>query len=171
MRFTTLYAEHFETIRAYCARRLPAADANDAVADAFVVVWRKIDEAPEGERTLPWLYRIARNVVLHAHRSSSRRARLSWRASDNFIPTQSGADVPLVEHSEAERIRVVLGRLAPADQEVLRLKVWEELTAPEIAEVIGTSLAAAEKRIERAYKKLGRTLQVDGYRQLEREER
>ena len=44
----------------------------------------------------------------------------------------------------------VLQLLKPSDQEILMLAAWEELTAPEVAVVLGISTSAAEQRIHRA---------------------
>ena len=88
-RFRRLYDEHFESIRAYCLRRLPVADANDAAAEVFIIVWRKGDDVPmEGQR--PWLFAIARNVVLHAKRSLARRARLRDKAARAVAESPAG---------------------------------------------------------------------------------
>ena len=63
-RFRSVYAAHHGAVRDYCFRRLPVADANDASAEVFLVVWRRIDDVPSGDdAALPWLYGIARNVV------------------------------------------------------------------------------------------------------------
>jgi RNA polymerase sigma-70 factor (ECF subfamily) len=51
-----------------------------------------------------------------------------------------------------------MSTLSPTDQEVLRLAAWEELSAPLIAEAMGCSVAAAEQRVHRAKKRLGRAM-------------
>ena len=58
-----MFESHHEAIQRYCFRRLPASDANDAVAEVFLVAWRRIADAPAGDGQLPWLYGIGRNVV------------------------------------------------------------------------------------------------------------
>jgi RNA polymerase sigma-70 factor (ECF subfamily) len=156
-RFRGLYDEHFEDIRAYCLRRLPVADANDAVAEVFLTVWRKGDGVPDGD-VRPWLFTVARNVVLHSKRSLARRARLRDKAARMPIGVTQGPEAETIERSESRRVREALERLPERDREVLRLRVWEELTAAQIATVMGASVSATEKRISRAYKKLERAL-------------
>ncbi len=71
-RLTRLYEKHNRAIRAYCLRRIGDADASDAVAEVFAVAWRRIDDVPDDEMTLPWLYGVARRVVSDHYRSSNR---------------------------------------------------------------------------------------------------
>ena len=49
-----------------------------------------------------------------------------------------------------------LARLSPDDQEVLKLKTWEELSNGDIAEVLGVSVGAIDMRISRARQRLVR---------------
>lgn len=158
-RFRTMFEDHFEAIRAYCLRRLPVADANDAVAEVFVIALRRSHALPEAERLRPWLYGIARNVIRHAYRSSARRARLHSKLGGLDPEVQPSPEVVVVRHAEDEELLAALDSLRPADREVLMLRVWEEMTAPEIAEILGISVSAAEKRIARAFERLRRAVQ------------
>ena len=47
-RFDRLFDLHHDAVQVYCLRRLPTDDVNDAVAEVFLVAWRRIDEAPNG---------------------------------------------------------------------------------------------------------------------------
>src|SRR4051812_25912024 len=72
-RFTRLYRDHRADLERFVRRRLPPAQVEDVVAEAFLVAWRRLDEAPQEER--PWLFGIARNVMLASTRTHGR-----WRA-------------------------------------------------------------------------------------------
>ena len=161
-RFRGVYDEHFESIRAYCLRRLPVADANDAVAEVFLTVWRKGDDIP-GANVRPWLFAIARNHVLHSKRSMARQARLQARTEGLAPESPSGPEAETLERTESLIIRDVLRGLPEPDREVLQLRVWEDLTAAQIATVVGASVAATEKRISRAYKKFERALRRSAF--------
>ena len=52
-KFRRIYDGHFVAIRSYCLRRLPASEVSDAVAEVFLVVWRRIDDVPD--QTTPGL--------------------------------------------------------------------------------------------------------------------
>lgn len=153
-----LFETYFEDLRAYCLRRLAPADANDAVAEVFMIAWRRRDDIPEGEGARMWLYGVARNVVGHARRSAARRVRLHTRLAGLGNEDPVSPEVQVVQRSEDVEVLEALSRLRDHDQEVLRLRVWEELTAPQIAQVLSISTAAAEKRIGRAFRRLERAL-------------
>jgi len=52
-KFRRIFDAHVSVVHRYCLRRLSVADANDAVSEVFLVAWRRIEEIPEGEETLP----------------------------------------------------------------------------------------------------------------------
>lgn len=63
-----------------------------------------------------------------------------------------------MESPDAERpgswVHEALARLSPADQEVLRLTAWEELTVDELAVTLGCGRSAAAMRLHRARARL-----------------
>ena len=56
VRFERLYDRHHAHVTAYCRRRVSADRVEDLVAETFLVAWRRIDDVPDGEAGLPWLY-------------------------------------------------------------------------------------------------------------------
>lgn len=150
--FRRIYDENFAAIRSYCLRRLPLPDANDAVSEVFLVAWKKRSAIPDD--ALPWLYAVARNVVRNSLRSTRRLQRVVARAQAEPVYPAPGADVQIVRNAEDAALMEALRTLSDADQEVLMLRAWEGLTAFQVAEVVGCSLAAAEKRLARAMARL-----------------
>ena len=150
--FRRIYDEHFPAIRSYCLRRLPNADANDAISEVFLTAWRRREAIPDPP--LPWLYGVARNVVRNARRSTRRSMRITSRLAAEPSYPEPGADVPVVRHEDDQAVLDALATLSVQDQEVLMLRAWEGLSASGIATVVGCSLAAAEKRLSRASKRL-----------------
>lgn len=159
--FRRLYDEHFVAIRSYCLRRLPVAEVNDAVAEVFLVVWRRIGDVPEGDAATLWLYGIARNVVRNVDRSTRRRTRLEGRLRPFEQRSAIDPETVVVRRSEDGELLEKLAKLRPADQEVLRLSVWEELTNAEIAEVLGIDAHAVTMRLSRARNRLAGRLGMD----------
>ena len=154
-RFDALYVAHFESIRAYCARRLPAQEANDAVAEVFVTVWVRLDDVPAGDGALPYLYGIARNKVAHSRRSFGRRARLRRRVLGVGGTVVPDPESVVVARSDTDLVTRALESLRPADQEIIRLRAWEELSAAELAVALDVAEPTARKRLSRALGRLG----------------
>jgi RNA polymerase sigma-70 factor (ECF subfamily) len=157
--FRRFFDEHFVEVRSYCLRRLPVADANDAVSEVFLVAWRRRDVAPAEVR--PWLFAIARNVVRNSGRSSVRASRLIERVRVEPVRSQLGPEVQVVRNAEDEALFVAVQSLPEKYAEVLRLWAWEWLTAPQIAVVVGCSVSAAEKRLTRALRRMREMLAED----------
>lgn len=157
--FRRIFDENFRDVRSYCLRRLPVVDANDAVSDVFLVAWRRRRDAPTDVR--PWLFGIARNVVRNKARSTIRMGRLSSRAQAEPVYPDPGPEVQVVRNAEDDALLAAVASLPDKYAEVVRLWAWEWLTAPEIAAVLGCSVAAAEKRLTRALQRLRQTLQIE----------
>ncbi len=162
--FRRLFESHHAAIQKYCFRRLPASDANDAVAEVFLVAWRRIDDAPIGTGELPWLYGIGRNIVYNARRSARRLGRLRVRLSGVASDAEPGPETQLVQNAEAREALEALAGLRPEDQEIIRLRTWEELPNEQIARILGITVRAVESRLNRARRKLARKLEPPAHR-------
>lgn len=46
-RFNDLYARHRSALHRYCARRTDPSRVDDAVAETFLVAWRKLGDVPD----------------------------------------------------------------------------------------------------------------------------
>ena len=158
-----LFEAHEQHIRAYCSRRLDRSSVDDAVSETFAVAWRKSDQVPAGDDALPWLYGIAHRVVQHAWRSAGRRERLRHRVGSSIDRPRDEAGDTVDELDQRRRVVAAAARLRPADQEILRLTLWEELTPAQVALVLGISTDSARQRASRARRRL-----ADEYRRAER---
>ena len=152
--FRDVYDTYAVAMRDYCFRRLPVSDANDAMAEVFVTVWRRFDQLPRTEERKLWLYGIARNVVRNSRRSSRRRDRLGTRLTSLRSEHAPAPEAVVVRHHEHEALLAALATLRPEDQEIRRLRTWEELSSAEIAEVMGLTIRAVDTRLSRARRKL-----------------
>lgn len=142
-RFRRLFDSCYGPVWAYARRRVEHGDVDDVVADVFTTAWRRLDDVPAG-RELPWLYGVARRTVANRRRGSERRRRLA---------TRLGAERPHATDEGGDRDVVVAGalaRLRPDDREILRLAAWEQLTAADLAVVLGCTVNAANLRLSRA---------------------
>ena len=153
-KFRRIHDEHFEAVNRYCLRRLPVADVNDATAEVFLVAWKRIGDVPDGAEALPWLYGVARNVVRNTTRSTRRSGRLTTRLRGLAPSRPADPSAVVVRRREDEALLLAMAGLSVDDQEVLRLRAYEGLTAPEIAAVLGIAPEAAKKRVTRALGRL-----------------
>lgn len=158
MRFRDLFVAHRDAVWAYCYRRLDPDEVPDAVAEVFLVVWRRIEKVPEGEEALLWTYGVARNVVRSISRSSTRRRRLYDRLIALHDEYASPPDVLVVNRAEDQALLDAVARLKPREQELLRLRTWEELSLSDISALTGISVRGVESRLARIRKRLESSL-------------
>lgn len=152
--FAEAYRAHYWAVSRFVARRLDgqALEVEEVVAEVFSIAWRRRAELPDAP--LPWLYGVARNCLANTVRGLSRYRRLLHRLGNH----EAAHRRQTVDSPDAERpgswVHEALARLSPADQEVLRLTAWEELTIEELAVTLGCGRSAAAMRLHRARGKL-----------------
>jgi RNA polymerase sigma-70 factor (ECF subfamily) len=154
VRFAEVYTRCRDPIVDYCRRRVSSDAVDDAVADTFLVVWRRIDEVPAGGAGLLWIYAVAYRVVGHHWRSTTRRRRLQGRLDSLGSGSVVDAGETAVDDEECRLLLGALDSLADTDAEILRLAIWEELSVAEIATVLGIIPNAVRQRLYRARRRL-----------------
>ena len=153
-RFAGIYDRHRSAVWLYCRRRVGADRADDVMGEVFLTVWRRIDQAPSEPETLPWLYRICQLTVSNHWRGAARRWRLESKVSGIRVSVPSPTADQVEVREEVRAVVRLLDDLKPADAEILRLTVWEELDTTEIAIVLDISPDAASQRLSRARRRL-----------------
>lgn len=156
-RLAGIFEEHYDEVLAYCARRIGRTEAEDVASEAFTIASRRVEEI-EWETVVPWLFAVARGVLANRRRSIYRLGRVYGRMAGLAVAPSDSPDEVVIRNAEASEAIAALRRLRPSDREILMLSAWEELTAPRIAQSLGISVAATEKRLERAKHRLSRTL-------------
>lgn len=149
-RFEALYTAHFAAVSAYCRRRVAVELVDDVVAETFLTAWRRIDEVPDGERGLFWLYHVAYRLVGHQWRGRSRRQRLASRLESVVATSTATPEDDAVDRDEVHRVLEASARLNESDAEIMRLVAWEHLSRDAIAEVLDIKPNAVSQRIHRA---------------------
>ncbi|MFF1452132.1 RNA polymerase sigma factor [Streptomyces sp. NPDC058274] len=158
--FTDVYRAHYEDVLRFVRRRAHPMNVDDVVGETFLAAWRRRRELPENPR--PWLFGAARNVMLNANRGMRRQSALVVRIQQ--AAATADIDDPTVDATAQVDSRIDLvaawRSLAPADQEVLALHVWEELDARDAATVLGCTRAAYAMRLTRARRRLAGRLSL-----------
>jgi RNA polymerase sigma factor (sigma-70 family) len=158
-RFEAAYRSLYAPVGAYVLRRVSAAEeAAEVIAETFLTLWRRFDDAPTGEALRPWTYGIARRVIANHLRGERRRSGLTERLVTDVARVTGRLPDPADAVVERSRLRAALARLSETDQELLRLVAWEGLATDEIAIVLGVRSSAVRLRLHRARRRLGTAL-------------
>jgi RNA polymerase sigma-70 factor (ECF subfamily) len=145
-----VYEAHFRYVWR-CLRSLGAPDAHldDALQDVFIVVQRRLPEFDGGAQLRTWLYAIALRVA-RKYRERVRREPASLEAARESQPElvleQSGEGAAL-QNERLALAHAALGALPDEQREVFVLSRVEQMSAPEIAEIVGVPLNTVYSRL------------------------
>jgi RNA polymerase sigma-70 factor (ECF subfamily) len=153
-RFEALFRAHHRAVLGYVLRRTSPPLADEAVAETFLVLWRRLGDVPDDVR--PWLFGVARHCIANAHRGAARSGALADRVLER-TPDHAGRD-PGDIVGERDVIRTAFAALSEIDREALRLVAWEGLDTRRAARAAGCSRAAFAVRLHRARRRLGARL-------------
>lgn len=153
--FDDIYMRYVSALWKYATRETGDPDfARDAVQDVMVRVWDKRNTLGQLTNLRAYLYGGVRNRILNEARHA-RVINKSNELADKFMPPGMGNPVSSpsdqVETTDlAQWAERIITGLPDQQREILKLRVNEGLEFPEIAEVLGISLAAAQKGMQRA---------------------
>ncbi|MFF4624465.1 RNA polymerase sigma factor [Nonomuraea jabiensis] len=117
-RFEALYLACYPAIHRYALRRTDSVgDVADVIAETYLAAWRRLDDVPDGDAALLWLYGVARRVLANHRRGESRRSALAARLRDELAVGQETR--PADPRTDA--LRAAFAALSAADREVLAL--------------------------------------------------
>ncbi|MFF0267557.1 RNA polymerase sigma factor [Kribbella sp. NPDC004536] len=154
-RFVALFEATYADLVRFAQRRVPEPQAEDIVAEAFLVAWRRPDDIPKGPADArAWLFGIARNVILNTHRGARRQHAVAVRLAETTAAFGSGVDDDADLVARQVDLTRAWGRLTEVHQEALALAVLDDLTAPQAATVLGISPVAFRLRLSRARRAL-----------------
>ena len=134
---------------------LDADEADDVVQEAFVRAFRALPSLKDLDRFAPWLFTIARNLVIDLSRKRTMASldEMSEGGEDErpFEIAMTGPS-PLEQFQSREdcaEVGEVLLKLEPTYREVLVLRFYEELSLEEIATVTRAPLSTVKSRLYR----------------------
>jgi RNA polymerase sigma factor (sigma-70 family) len=135
--------------------------AEDITQEVFFNALRRMRDTERPIAFRPWIYEIARNACIDAHRRACRTQEVSYDGEEGLPAADQGclvsprAVTDAVETRESlENLQGALGALSEPHVEVLVLRELEGLSYSEIGERLGMSRSAVESTLFRARKRL-----------------
>ncbi|MGH9069967.1 MAG: RNA polymerase sigma factor [Acidimicrobiales bacterium] len=157
--FAELVWRHGAAVHAYLARRTRRQEADDLLSEVWLKAFSgraAYDSSWPDAR--PWLYGIARNVLLNHLRREDRP--LSLPAASSVDPWPE-VDSRIDASSQWSAMCSALRTLSEDDREVLLLVAWEGLTPAEVALALGVPQGTVRSRLHRARHALADRLEID----------
>lgn len=149
---------------AYQVCGFDAEEARDSAQEALLQVFRHIDHFEGRSRFSTWVHRVAVNTCLDAKRRRRRWLRMilprrpetedgeTENELENIPAPEDGSDpVTGISGNELRRdVTAALDRLSEHQRTVFHLKVFQEMSIPEIAEATGMAEGTVKSHLFRA---------------------
>jgi RNA polymerase sigma factor (sigma-70 family) len=154
--FASIVRQHHEDMRRVCV--VVAGDAgiaDDAVAAAWSIAWRKLGGLRDPARLRPWLVSVAVNEARQLLRARRRRSLLEVPVIHVDEPPgglDPGSTIDAID------LRNALARLDPTDRALLAMRYVAGFDATELAFALGRSPSGTRARLARLLQRLEREL-------------
>jgi RNA polymerase sigma factor (sigma-70 family) len=152
--FERLYAENAQGLFGFLAYRVGERElAEEILAEAFERALRSsggFDPRKASART--WLYTIALNCLRDRRRRAGAEERALQRAVVGARAIEE--DAAMADVGDRDLLQRAMKTLSQEERDAIALRYGGELTAPEIADLLGEKLTTVEGRVYRALRKL-----------------
>ena len=141
-----------------------AAEAEDAVQEAFVKAYRALRRFREGAAFRPWLLAIVTNEARNRRRSVARADRLTLRVAE-VRPSGDAAPSPeaaALRQEERDVLVQALNAMRDEDRLVVGYRYLLGLSEAETAEALGVPKGTVKSRLARSLARLREALSADG---------
>ncbi|MEJ7603831.1 MAG: sigma-70 family RNA polymerase sigma factor [Kofleriaceae bacterium] len=128
------------------------ADASDVTQQAFVRAFRGLAAFRGAASVRSWLYRIAINCALTWLRDHRREE--PTEIAEDALTEEPEAPARLLVGERGERLRSAIAQLPPKQKLVLELRVFDDLSFREVAELADCSENTAKVNFHYAVKRL-----------------
>lgn len=162
--FDLLVLRHQRSVYRLCYRFVGThEDAADLTQDVFLRAFKGLRSFRGDASVSTWLYRVGVNVCLN--RVSAKVPR--FEAIDKMPHLAAPGEDPsvaLVRAERAARVRAAMARLPKKQRATLILRVYQELSNQEIADVLGTTVGAVKANLCHGLENLKKRLAKEGAR-------
>ena len=147
--FQVLLEEHRADLYRFAIATAGPTDADDVYQETWIAALRAYPRLRRGDNLRAWLFRIAQNKAIDAHRARGRRA----------VPVEQVPDRPAPPEPDGEpELWRLLRALPPKQRTAVFCRSVLGMPYSELAELLGSSEDAARRNVHEGLKTLRREL-------------
>jgi len=158
--FGLIYDKFVNQIYRYIYYRVPKEEAEDITGMVFLKAWEKIHQYVPGKSPFSaWLFRIAHNLIVDNYRFK-KDVDFDELSADTPEYRREHNPIKMAERNfSSDKLRVAISKLKKAYKQVVILKFINELSNPEVAQVMKKSEGSVRILQFRALKALKKELE------------
>jgi RNA polymerase sigma-70 factor (ECF subfamily) len=139
-----------------------ADEAEDAVQETFIAADRALDQYRGQSSLKTWLFAIAINQCRQMLRQRKRRQTLAdaWQIARSLLPRPPVPEETMTHAETEDVLRQAVAELKEKHRLPVILRYTHNMTAPEIAQVLGISEGTVHSRLHYARRELRQKLEV-----------
>jgi RNA polymerase sigma factor (sigma-70 family) len=130
-------------------------DANDVLQNAFIRVWKGLDNFREDSQLYTWIYRIGTNECLTFLEQKKRKSTVSL---DGDVETGLSNTIKADKHFDPNKLewklQLAMQQLPEKQRIVFNLRYYDEMPYEEMSKVLETSEGALKASYHHAVKKI-----------------
>jgi RNA polymerase sigma-70 factor (ECF subfamily) len=162
----TLISRHESKIYGFIYSKIADRDVSDDIfQDTFIKVIKtlKTNSYNEEGKFLPWVMRIAHNLVIDHFRKNKKMP--MYRETEEFsifsVMTDGAPNIEskIITEQVEKDLRRIIEELPPDQKEVLTMRVYDDLSFKEIADLTGVSINTALGRMRYALLNLRKVIE------------
>ena len=148
--FEELYRRYARRLKGFFFLQLGGDEelAADATHDVFLRAYEARSRSQEGRRVDTWLFTIAYNICRNHYRSNAYEAQFLANLDAEPVTNQQ-IEVQLDQAALDEALAQVLAELPAPLHQIFSLHYQEELTIPQIAEIVGVPEGTIKSRLHK----------------------
>ncbi|MDR3547148.1 MAG: RNA polymerase sigma factor [Candidatus Pacebacteria bacterium] len=153
-KFGLLYDIYFARIYNYIFYRTREREtAEDITSATFFKAVRSLHTFNAHKGTFSsWLYRIARNTLYDHWRGGTRPESIDDH--EDVLIAPGDLEHETFDRELVRKVNDCVARLPKAQQEIIKMRIWDDLPYAQIAEILGKSEASCKMEFSRAIRKL-----------------
>lgn len=152
--FGNLYELYVDAIYAFILRKTGERElAEDLCSQVWMKAMKALErfETQEGASFKSWIYRIAQNTIIDYYRAKKEQVDIDEIAEIGFHENIA----ELIDNKDRlKQVELFLETLKPLEREIVILRVWDDLSYKEIAEITGKTQDNCKQIYKRSLEKI-----------------
>lgn len=151
-----IWIKYSKPIKGFILKKINSEqDADDIMQEVFIKIYNNISSLKDDKKVNAWVYQITKNAISDYYRRQGKSVKLV-ELSENL--TNDLIEDTSFNYKIAECLEAMIDNMKDEYKQAILLTEFGNLTQIELSKKMGISISGAKSRVQRAKKKLKKTL-------------